>query len=249
VSVIEPGARRRPGTVTAAGYLMILAALLLIAVAVVGIAASGPVVDAARANYTAAPPKPDQIADGFRLFVYIAAGVVVLMGVVQVVLAIFDLGGARVARILTWVFTGLTVLCCGCGGSVFLGDSNSVTITSTPNQDGVDQAKFGKAVVDAIPSWFQPSFGALLGLIEIALIVAIVLLALPASNAYFSRAPEPDTGFPTMPEYPAYPPAPGYPPPTGPAGPPQPPAGPPQPPAGPPPPAGPQPTPPSDETP
>src|SRR5213078_2894204 len=97
---------------------------------------------------------------------------------------LLDLGGSRVARILTWVFSGLLVLCFGCLGALSLGNRNPATINSSPNQDGVDPAKFGQAVADAFPSWSGLVYGTLLALTELALIVSIVLLALPATNAY-----------------------------------------------------------------
>jgi hypothetical protein len=229
VSVIEPGARRRPGTATAGGYLMILAAILIVGAAVALLLTSGPVVNAARDAYTAPPPKPDQVAAGVRLVFIVIAAIYLLVAVGELILGLFTLRGSNAARIVTWVFNGLVVLCFGCLGALSLGGNrNPGTITSTPNQDGVDPAKFSKAVTDAVPSWSGPTMGALLITTELALIVSIVLLALPASNAFFRRRQEIIGAEPAYPGMPGYPPVPGYPP----AGPP--PAGPPAPPPPPP---------------
>ncbi len=211
MSVMEPGARRRPGTATAAGYLMILAAILIVGAAVVLLATAGPVVNAARDAYTAPPPKPDQVAAGVRLVFIVFAAIYLLVAVGEVILGVFDLRGSKAARIITWVFNGLGVLCFGCLGLLSLGGNrNPGTITSTPNQDGVDPAKFSKAITDAVPSWSGPSMGVLLTLTEPALIVSIVLLALPASNAYY--AGRQDMGEPGYPGAPGYPPVPSCPP-------------------------------------
>ena len=216
MSVIEPAGRRRPGTVTAAGYLMLLAAALLVAISVVVFATAGPVVDAARAAYTAPPPKPDQVAAGVRLLFTIVAVVFLLVAIGQVILGLFVLRGSKVARILTWVVNGLTVLCFGCLGALALGRTSTSNATGTPNQDGVDPVKFSNAVADAFPSWSGPAFGTLLAVIELALIVTILLLALPSSHPYFRRgrdAVDTDMGELAYPTVPGYPPIPNEPPP------------------------------------
>src|SRR5690349_10801639 len=114
---------------------MILAALFIVAAAVALLATSGPVVDAARNAYTAPPPKPDQVASGVRLVFIIIAAIYLLVAIGEVLLGVFDLRGSNAARIVTWVFNGLVVLCFGCLGALSLGGNrNPGTITSTPNQ-------------------------------------------------------------------------------------------------------------------
>jgi len=205
---------------------MILAAVLCVAIAIVVFATMGPVADAARAAYTAPPPKPDQIAAGVQVFFTIVAVVFLLVAVGEVVLGLLDLRGSNVARIISWVFNGLVVLCFGCFGALSLGRGNPTVTTGTRNPDGVDTATFNKAVEDAFPSWSGPAFGTLIALAVIAALISIILLALPASNAFFRRGRGgPDTGMTEL----AYPTVPGYPPvpvapPPAPATPPAPPA-------------------------
>jgi hypothetical protein len=207
VSVIEPAGRRRPGTVTATGYLMILTAALLVAISIVVFATAPPVVDAARKAYTAPPPKPDQVAAGVQLLFTIVAVLFLIVAVGQVVLGVFNLRGSKVARILTWIVDGLAVLCFGCIGTLALGRTNTSNATGTPNQDGVDPVKFSNAVADAFPSWSGPAFGALLAIIELCLIVAILLLALPSSHPWFRKEQISDAelAYPTVPAYPPTP--------------------------------------------
>jgi len=207
VSVIEPASRRRPGTVTAAGYVMLFTAALLVAISIVVFVTASPVVDAARKAYTAPPPKPDQVAAGVQLLFTVVAVIFLVVAVGQVLLGLFSLRGSKVARILTWIVDGLAVLCFGCLGTLALGRANTSTGTGTPNQDGVDPVKFSHAVADAFPSWSGPAFGALLAIIELCLIVAILLLALPTSHPFFRKEQvgEVDLTYPTVPAYPPTP--------------------------------------------
>ena len=207
MSVIEPASRRRPGTVTAAGYLMLLTAALLVAISIVVFATAAPIVDAARKAYTAAPPKPDQVAAGLQLLFTVVAVLFLVVAVGQVLLGVFNLRGSKVARILTWILNGLAVLCFGCLGSIFLGRANPGNTSGPVNQDGVDTAKFAKALADAVPSWSGPSLGVLLAIIELCLILAILLLALPAAHPWFrkERASDVELTYPTVPAYPSVP--------------------------------------------
>src|SRR6266545_3094681 len=110
---------------------MILAAVLCVAIAIVVFATMGPVADAARAAYTAPPPKPDQIAAGVQVFFTIVAVVFLLVAVGEVVLGLLDLRGSNVARIISWVFNGLVVLCFGCFGALSLGRGNPTVTTGS----------------------------------------------------------------------------------------------------------------------
>jgi hypothetical protein len=220
---------------------MLLAAALIVAQAVVAFAIGGPVSDAARIAYTAPPPKPDQVAAGVR-FAFTLVGIVfIVVAIGELVLGLLDLRGSNVARIITWIFNGLVVLCFGCLGVLSLGRSDSnIATTGTPNQDGVDPVKFNKAVADAFPSWSGAVSGTLFVLVLIAALASIILLALPASNEYFRRRREGegDAAFDlAYPATPGYPPVPTPPPPAAPPAPP--PAAPPadddEPPAAPPP--------------
>jgi len=193
---------------------MLLTAALLVAISIVVFVTASPVVDAARKAYTAPPPKPDQVAAGVQLLFTVVAVIFLVVAVGQVLLGLFSLRGSKVARILTWIVDGLAVLCFGCIGTLALGRTSTSAGTGTPNQDGVDPVKFSNAVADAFPSWSGPSFGVLLAVIELCLIVAILLLALPMSHPWFRKSRGVDEGnvelaYPTVP---AYPPVPGEPP-------------------------------------
>lgn len=89
-----------------------------------------------------------------------------------------------------------------------------------------DQAEIQRMLEDRLPSWYTPVSTTISVLAMIALLVALILLALPPSNEFFRKSqtawepPVPGSTYPGYPPtYPGYPPAgPGYPP-AGPSGP------------------------------
>jgi hypothetical protein len=197
--VVEP--QGRPATVTAAAYMLIGVAVLLVANAIISFATLSTVIDATKKAY-AGIKNADQMTTaaqaagvGFAIFyVVVAAGFVVL--------ALFNMRGANPARIVTWVLGGLAVLCFGCG---LAGTAASSALTTGSNQtvNGVDMAAAAKQVKDALPSWLQPTQLSI-GIINLLLVIlVIILLALPASNAFFRKnrggPGTPDPGFPTLP--------------------------------------------------
>ena len=230
--------RRRPGTVTAAAVLMFTAAAALLGMAVAEFSVIGPV----GAAMEAVNPDPDAEGFGttFAAFFFGGAGVLdVLFALTLALLAGFNMAGKRPARIMSWIFGGLAVLCCGCGSVAY----SDVLFDSAPTGAGSGASDLSDAemaaIGDALPSWFTGSVVAFVGLLALCVIVATILLALPPSNDFFRKRPEgwipagdwvggypgaPAAGYPGYPPgyptgypgAPAWPPveAPGYPPPT-----------------------------------
>ncbi len=226
--------RRRPGTVTAAAVLMFTAAAALLGVAVAEFSVIGPVGEAMEAV------NPDPDAEGFgttfAAFFFGGAGVLdVLFAITLSLLAGFSMAGKRPARIMSWIFGGLAVVCCGCG-SVAYSDVlfDSATTGAASGASDLSDAEMA-AIGEALPSWFTGSVVVFVGLLVLSVIGATILLALPPSNDFFRKLPEgwipagaypgaPGAGYPGYPpgyptgysSPPAWPPveAPGYPPPT-----------------------------------
>jgi hypothetical protein len=196
--VAEPPGR--PATVTAAGYLMIAIAVLVVLDAIVGFATLSTVADATKKAY-AGVANGDQMAGAAQLIAIVGFVVQLLLGAGFVVLALLDLRGVNPARIVTWVLGGLGVLCFGCG---LLGSGLQGQMTSgMQSKNGVDLAEASRKIHEALPSWLQP-LQLTTGLLNLLMVIAvIILLALPASNAYFRRGRggpgTPDPGFPTQP--------------------------------------------------
>jgi hypothetical protein len=112
------------------------------------------------------PPSSDVISaitTGILVFAIVLA---LITAIAFVTLAILDLRGNNVARIITWVVCGLFICCTG-----YSGISNATNAADLPGW------YVGYSVVSVVLSL-------------IIYIGVIVLLALPASNAYFKPKPQ-----------------------------------------------------------
>jgi hypothetical protein len=196
------GEKRRPGAVAAAGYLLFLAAASLIIYAILPLPSMSKVVDATRDAYASAgstQPTPDQAATGARLGIIVAVVIAVVLAVLFAVIGALVLRGNRVGRILAWIFGGLGALCTIClsAGALLSGSVNQGKI------NGVDTKVVNDKIAAAAPSWLRPTQASLGIIILISLILVIILIAMPASNAFFRKEPEAvvinDPSFPTTP--------------------------------------------------
>jgi hypothetical protein len=120
-------------------------------------------------------------------FTGIGAGALVL-GVILAVLMFLVLRGSNAARITTWVVLAMS-LCCGIGNGLLAKTLSNLGDTNIEGMDKATAQAVGTALKESTPSWFAVGgLGAscvqVLGYIAVA-----VLLALPASNAFFRKAP------------------------------------------------------------
>jgi hypothetical protein len=213
-----PPAKTRPTVVRVAVFLL----WSIVALQVIGIALGfvpTPELDRALDEFYEQNPPPagTDTATAFGSAVGIAIAVVV--AVVFAVLAIFVGKGSQPARITTWVFGGIVALCQGCLVTVGLAAPallSSMTGSGDPNAERA--AEEAQVVLDNTPVWLTVATTAIGVLSVLALIVAIILLAVPAANEYFRKTEEiwvpPTTGagggFPQYP--PTQPPTPPTPP-------------------------------------
>jgi hypothetical protein len=201
-----PATQRRPSIVTLAGALLIVGAAVLIIRSLLPLPYLSDAADAAKAAYansTDPNMTPDRIASLAKISTIAGAAVYVVAGVGIVILAMLDLRGNNVARIITWVVGGLGVLCCGlgslaglAGGSLAIGNSKAT---------GVDTKEAAKRIMDAYPNWYQPVVVVLTVLLVLALAVALILLLLPAANEYFRKDARPGGPVLVEPPYPTLP--------------------------------------------
>jgi hypothetical protein len=133
------------------------------------------------------------------------------------ILGIFNNRGRNGARITTWIIGGIALCCSGFGlagtaltSSMDLGSSTTTGAASGPSADEV------QAALDRVlPSWYQPLSTTLTVITLLCVLGAVILLALPASNAYFRKPaaggwdPSQQMPYPGQPAYPTYPPQPG----------------------------------------
>jgi hypothetical protein len=193
---IPPEQRPLPGSVRAAGTLLYAAAGLLLVQVIINASIINRQLKATKEAFTGLD-NGQTVITITRVTTVASLIVQVLIAAVFIIFAIYNLRGRQGIRIATWVVGGLAVLCFGCGalgGSVGTRFSNAGT-----NQDPQIKAAT-QHVADSIPDWASTLGVVISVLLFLCLAGVIILLAVPASNAYF-RKPEP----PAMP-YPSYPP-------------------------------------------
>jgi hypothetical protein len=211
VSDLTSADRVRPSTVTISSYLLYFVALLQLIGALTTFAIVGTYQRVFNEAFegTEAEGAGSTIAV-ISLVVPVVLGVLLAVGLI--VLATFNNRGRNGSRITTWVIGGILLCCSGFGvlGSAFSSSMNFGSGTSDPNVP--DSAEIQRRLEDELPGWFNPVSITLSVLTVLALLGAIILLALPASNAFFRKQP---AGWePPVPgsAYPGYPQEPGYPP-------------------------------------
>jgi hypothetical protein len=136
-------------------------------------------------------------------------GARLLLAIGLVVLALLNNQGKNGARITTWVVGGISLCCSGLGvaGTAVTG-SMTFDTGNGPSAREVEQR-----LAEALPSWYTPTTVILSVISLLAILGAIILLTLPASNAFFRRpqpAWDPSMPYPYQPQYP-YPGQPQYP--------------------------------------
>jgi hypothetical protein len=140
-----------------------------------------------------------------------------LVGAALVVMAIFNNRGKNASRITTWVVGGIFLCCSGSGLAGQAGGGFNFGGPQDPNMPTNDELQ--EMLSDAVPSWYLTGSLILTAVGVLALLVALILLALPPSNEFFrKRQPEWQPPVDGQPGYQAYPAYPTVPPPSAPGG-------------------------------
>lgn len=209
--------RQRPGSVLVAGMLLFLVAASSLVSLCVTIATMQQQVDEAT-RIVASSANTSQERDVARTAAEVGAGVQigisVIIAILFVVLALFVLRGSQGMRITTWVLAGIGVLCSGFGlvGSAVTSSGGFTTSVTDADGNRID-------LTSLLPQWQRDLSTTQYVVVLVSLIVIIILLALPAANAWFRK---PTLVYPmvpgvpyAMPGYAQYPgqayPAPGVP--------------------------------------
>ncbi len=193
-----PPAKRRPGTVTASSWLLFLIAAIYVLSFVLVVSTVGTMLDVYREAYEGTPQEGTEA--GMVAGTVGSAVLFLLVAIGLVVLALLNNRGKNAARIVTWVVGGLA-LCCNGAGLALQG-----ILTSLPAPEGVegpDPAEVQRQVEAALPDWYLPLSMGSQAVTILALIVALILLALPPSNEFFRKAPpayQPPTYPPPYPQ-------------------------------------------------
>lgn len=204
MSDLTSAERARPSTVTISSYLLYFVALLQLIGALTAFAVVGTyrrVFNDAFAG-TEAEGAGNTIAT-ISLVIPVVFGVLLAAGLT--ILAVFNNRGRNGSRITTWIVGGILFCCSGFGllGNALGGAMDFGSGSSDPNVP--DQQEIQRRLNDELPGWFNPVTITLAVLTVLALLGALILLALPASNAFFRKQP---AGWePPVPgsEYPGYP--------------------------------------------
>ena len=188
--------KARPASVTISSHLLhLVAALQVISVGMV-LPATGTVLR----YYEEVFPNPYSFdsSEEVRIFysetflhTMIFTSVVALIAAVGLaILAAFLKRGRNSARVVTLVLGGLYP-CFYAGLFLRFGAGNAIRMGAPQDWDWSDErtAELWQMLEERFPGWYNPISTALPVLALIALLVALILLALPASNAFFRAQP------------------------------------------------------------
>jgi hypothetical protein len=178
-----PAPRSRPRTVTISSYLLYLVAGVELITAIMGLSVIGRMSRIVDDAYSGTVGSAGQtLIVGGAVF---GAVIDILFGAGLTILAIFNNRGKQGSRITTWVIGGLALCCNGFGvlgsGANFSGRFDPGT-TGGPSSTDVE-----RQINDALPSWYSGTAILLASISVLALLAVIVLLAMPASNAFFRK--------------------------------------------------------------
>jgi hypothetical protein len=195
-----PTAGARPSSVTISSYLLYAVAAIQVIGLILALSFIGKTQQVYKEVYAGTSVEG---AESFGIIgIVIGAVVGLLLAVGLVVLATLNNRGRNVSRIVTWVVGGIGVCCIGgsLGTGALTGSMNS------GNGDVPSPSDVQRRLDEVLPSWYGPVSTTLTVLSLIGLLVALILLALPASNEFF-RKPQAAGWEPPVPgaTYPGYP--------------------------------------------
>jgi hypothetical protein len=184
-TVASPAGKSRPATVTAASALLFVCAAIELASLVLSLIQIGPVTSVLK-NEFANVPGADTAQLAATWGAIGGAVIAALFAIGNIVLAMLVRNGKNPARIVTWVLGGIAVLCYGCSlGSSALTSSLNGIATSTPETEQMQ-----KRILEVVPGWARAASVTATVILLIAFLGVIILLALPASNAFFRKEQE-----------------------------------------------------------
>ncbi|WP_243422291.1 hypothetical protein [Micromonospora globispora] len=218
-------ARARPAVVTISSWLLILYAAIQVVSLILTLSVIGTIRDVMRDAFQGT--SAEQTGNIAVVAAVGGAAFAVLLAAAMVVLALFNNRGKNGSRIATWIVGGILICCSGIG---LVNNAAGGFIRGGPQTGNMPSAQeIQRRLEDALP-WYRPVTTLLGVLALLALLVALILLALPKSNEFF-RKPQPawggpgagyppypgypHAGQPQAPGYPSYPGAPGHPQPPG----------------------------------
>ncbi|CAM3098619.1 hypothetical protein [Stackebrandtia soli] len=177
--------RRRPGTVTTAVVIQVILVALTVISAILSMIYADTIADAMRAELerqNVPPGEIDQYTGGSGANLGSMAFSLVI-ALAYLVTAVFNWRGSRASRVVTWVLSGLFLLC-----NVVL---TSFSLASLGEVEGVDLDAMVQAGNDALPGWYGAWSMISLIVSLLGYLAVVILLALPASNEFFRKQEPP----------------------------------------------------------
>jgi hypothetical protein len=205
VPTVRPG---RPTVVTAAVACLFGLAAVQIVSAIVAVVSYGPMIDAAR-DYAGGTNEGDAVITTLQIGRYGGFAIAALFAIGYAILGLFTGRGKNPARIVSWVVLGIG-LCCNAGSLVSTALGSALTGGGASSDSSIDPEELQRRMEAAVPGWANASSYALLTISILAALAAIILFALPASNAFFRKVepvwepPVPGAAYP-VPGQPAQP--------------------------------------------
>ncbi|MEV0650475.1 hypothetical protein AB0I28_34975 [Phytomonospora sp. NPDC050363] len=179
----QPERKVTPGTVNTAAYIQFAILALALLGLIFSMMYAKDSTDAALEELKRQQAPQDVIdsMDSSSSFTTIGGIIGLLLAAAYAVLGVFNRRGVNGTRIATWVLSGIFLLC---GAAMF-----ALTGLGSGTVNGVDYDKVNEAAADAVPSFYN-LFSSLSGILQIVgYLAVIILLALPASNEFFRKAP------------------------------------------------------------
>ena len=204
-----PAQPPRPTTVTVSTYLLWVTAAMSLISGALTVSMVGRMTDVYRELYagTAAEGTEGFIV-GFSVFAVVLN---LLFAAGLAILGIFNNRGRNGARITTWVLGGISLCCSGFGlAGTALTSSMNLDSSTTGANTGPSSSEVQAALDRVLPSWYEPLSMVLTVISLLAILGAVILLALPASNAFFRKPapgwdPAQQFPYPGQSPYPSYP--------------------------------------------
>ncbi|GAA2496209.1 hypothetical protein [Winogradskya humida] len=216
-----PAPTARPTVVTVSSYLLYVTAAGSLIGAILALSMVSRTSDVYNDLY-ASTPEGSAGATAAVAIEVVSVAINILVAAGLVILAIFNNRARRGSRITTWVIGGI-FLCCNGFGLAATSVAGSLDL-ETDTTSGPTQQQVQDSLEAALPSWYSPVTMTLAVIGIVALLGAVILLMLPAANAYFRKpqmAWDPSVPYPTYPGQPGFgqpgygqpgsvPPPPGY---------------------------------------
>ena len=183
--------RPRPRSVTATAVLQILVALAFLSTPAIGLVYGSAVQAAVDAEVARQGLPSSVLAENGIAFNETGAAILIpaVVAAVLVVLAVLDLRGSRIGRVLTWIVAPLVLL----GNFAIVASQAGLAqaleamfdSSGNPALQAIDVPALLAAADSAYPGWLSLAVDTRFAVVTAGSVLVLVLMALPSARAYF----------------------------------------------------------------